>query len=109
MNFVSTTAGKVLAAAALSVFAVGAYAQKTQLSVYTALETDQLKAYKEGFEKAEGEEGSQVAAHSRQQEGRGEKARCQEQARREEGWQGFEEGCKESREKVAKESCEEGS
>jgi len=51
MNFVSTTAGKVLAAAALSVFAVGAYAQKTQLSVYTALETDQLKAYKEGFEK----------------------------------------------------------
>ena len=27
-------------------------AQKTQLSVYTALETDQLKAYKEGFEKA---------------------------------------------------------
>ena len=52
MNFVSTTAGKVLAAAAFSVFAVGAYAQKTQLSVYTALETDQLKAYKEGFEKA---------------------------------------------------------
>ena len=39
MNFVSTTAGKVLAAAAFSVFAVGAYAQKTQLSVYTALES----------------------------------------------------------------------
>jgi hypothetical protein len=64
--------------------------------------------WKEGFEKAQGEEGPQVAAHSRQQDGRGEKARCQEQARREEGRQGFEEGRKESREKVAKESCEEG-
>ena len=52
MKFVSITAGKALAAVALSVFAVSAYAQKTQLSVYTALETDQLKAYKEGFEKA---------------------------------------------------------
>ena len=52
MKFVSITAGKLLAAAALSVFACGAFAQKTQLTVYTALETDQLKAYKEGFEKA---------------------------------------------------------
>ena len=52
MKFVSITAGKLLAAVALSVFAFGAYAQKTQLTVYTALETDQLKAYKEGFEKA---------------------------------------------------------
>ena len=29
-----------------------AAAQKTQLLVYTALETDQLKAYQEGFNKA---------------------------------------------------------
>ncbi|WP_431099385.1 putative 2-aminoethylphosphonate ABC transporter substrate-binding protein [Polaromonas aquatica] len=29
----------------------GAFAQKTQLLVYTALETDQLKAYQEGFNK----------------------------------------------------------
>ena len=29
-----------------------AFAQKTQLLVYTALETDQLKAYQEGFNKA---------------------------------------------------------
>jgi iron(III) transport system substrate-binding protein len=31
----------------------GAMAQKTQLLVYTALETDQLKAYQEGFNKVE--------------------------------------------------------
>ncbi len=31
--------------------AVGAWAQKTQLTVYTALETDQLKAYQEAFNK----------------------------------------------------------
>ena len=36
------------AALALS-FACAAYAQKTQLLVYTALETDQLKAYEQGF------------------------------------------------------------
>ncbi|MBA3506647.1 MAG: putative 2-aminoethylphosphonate ABC transporter substrate-binding protein, partial [Betaproteobacteria bacterium] len=30
-----------------------ALAQKTQLLVYTALETDQLKAYEEGFRKAQ--------------------------------------------------------
>lgn len=51
MKFVSTTARKILAAAALSVTAFGVYAQKTQLTVYTALETDQLKAYQEGFNK----------------------------------------------------------
>jgi iron(III) transport system substrate-binding protein len=33
------------------VFAAAAQAQKTQLLVYTALETDQLKAYQEGFNK----------------------------------------------------------
>jgi iron(III) transport system substrate-binding protein len=43
---------KIAAAAALSAFALGASAQKTQLTVYTALETDQLKAYQTAFEKA---------------------------------------------------------
>jgi iron(III) transport system substrate-binding protein len=37
--------------AGLAVFAAGALAQKTQLLVYTALETDQIKAYQEGFNK----------------------------------------------------------
>jgi iron(III) transport system substrate-binding protein len=40
---------------ALVVFALAtgaAFAQKTELNVYTALETDQLKAYTEGFNKA---------------------------------------------------------
>ncbi len=37
------------AAAALLVVAAGAWAQKTQLLVYTALETDQLKAYEQGL------------------------------------------------------------
>jgi iron(III) transport system substrate-binding protein len=37
--------------AALAVAAGAAFAQKTQLLVYTALETDQLKAYQEGFNK----------------------------------------------------------
>jgi iron(III) transport system substrate-binding protein len=43
-----------LASATLLVLAVAgtAAAQKTQLTVYTALETDQLKAYQEGFQKA---------------------------------------------------------
>ena len=36
----------------LALAATGALAQKTQLLVYTALETDQLKAYQEGFNKA---------------------------------------------------------
>ena len=45
--------GRWLAAAALSALALGAAAQtKTQLTVYTALETDQLKAYQESFQKA---------------------------------------------------------
>jgi len=43
---------KVLAAVAATAFAAGAYAQKTQLLVYTALETDQIKAYEEGFHKS---------------------------------------------------------
>ena len=41
----------ILAAASLSLAAGAALAQKTQLLVYTALETDQLKAYTEGFNK----------------------------------------------------------
>jgi iron(III) transport system substrate-binding protein len=41
-----------LAGATLATVAFGASAQKTQLTVYTALETDQLKAYQAGFEKA---------------------------------------------------------
>ena len=43
-----------LASATLLALAVAgtAAAQKTQLTVYTALETDQLKAYQEGFQKA---------------------------------------------------------
>src|SRR3982751_4155925 len=40
----------LLAAAAL-VGAGAAHAQKTQLLVYTALETDQIKAYQDGFRK----------------------------------------------------------
>ena len=43
---------KALAAAGLLAVAASASAQKTQLLVYTALETDQLKAYQEGFNKA---------------------------------------------------------
>jgi iron(III) transport system substrate-binding protein len=43
----------ILATAAFALLASGpASAQKTQLLVYTALETDQLKAYEEGFYKA---------------------------------------------------------
>ena len=42
---------KTLSLTALLAFAAGASAQKTQLLVYTALETDQLKAYQEGFNK----------------------------------------------------------
>jgi len=40
-----------LLAAALLVVSGGALAQKAQLTVYTALETDQLKAYEAGFNK----------------------------------------------------------
>jgi len=42
---------KALFGAALVALAAGASAQKTQLTVYTALETDQLKAYEAGFTK----------------------------------------------------------
>jgi hypothetical protein len=52
MKLSITAAGRIAAAAVLSVVAFGASAQKTQLTVYTALETDQLKAYQAGFEKA---------------------------------------------------------
>ncbi|HYG55000.1 MAG TPA: putative 2-aminoethylphosphonate ABC transporter substrate-binding protein, partial [Burkholderiales bacterium] len=38
-----------LLCAALALAAFPALAQKTQLLVYTALETDQLKAYEQGF------------------------------------------------------------
>jgi iron(III) transport system substrate-binding protein len=41
-----------VAAVVLAAIAGAAGAQKTQLLVYTALETDQLKAYQEGFNKA---------------------------------------------------------
>jgi iron(III) transport system substrate-binding protein len=37
---------------ALAAAAAGAFAQKTPLLVYTALETDQIKAYQEGFNKS---------------------------------------------------------
>src|SRR6185369_17043809 len=37
--------------AGIALFALSASAQKTQLLVYTALETDQIKAYQEGFNK----------------------------------------------------------
>ncbi len=49
----STRVLKSLFIAALAAFAAGAFAQKTQLLVYTALETDQLKAYQEAFNKVE--------------------------------------------------------
>jgi len=42
----------VLAAVVLAAISTVALAQKTQLLVYTALETDQLKAYEQGFNKA---------------------------------------------------------
>jgi iron(III) transport system substrate-binding protein len=42
---------KALLGAALVAVAAGASAQKTQLTVYTALETDQIKAYETGFNK----------------------------------------------------------
>ncbi|MCE6984771.1 putative 2-aminoethylphosphonate ABC transporter substrate-binding protein, partial [Pseudomonas frederiksbergensis] len=39
-----------LAAAVLTAFSVQAYAADTQLTVYTALEAEQLKSYKQAFE-----------------------------------------------------------
>ena len=41
-----------LAAAVLSAFSFNAFAAKTELTVYTALEAEQLKTYKQAFEKA---------------------------------------------------------
>lgn len=46
-----TRLASLLVPAALALAAGSAVAQKTQLLVYTALETDQLKAYTEGFNK----------------------------------------------------------
>ena len=64
-----------LAAVALCLAAGSALAQKTQLLVYTALETDQLKAYQEGFNKVHPDIETQVGArqhrrHHRQAAGR---------------------------------------
>jgi iron(III) transport system substrate-binding protein len=42
----------IIAALAVALFAAPALAQKTELLVYTALETDQIKAYEEAFKKA---------------------------------------------------------
>lgn len=47
MKFAKSLAAGLLGLA----FVAGAWAQKTQLTVYTALETDQLKAYQEAFNK----------------------------------------------------------
>src|SRR4029453_8457731 len=47
------SAASALALAAIAMLASGpAVAQKTELLVYTALETDQIKAYEEAFKKA---------------------------------------------------------
>ena len=64
-----------LAALTLCLAAGSALAQKTQLLVYTALETDQLKAYQEGFNKVAAGHRDQVGArqhrrHHRQAAGR---------------------------------------
>lgn len=50
--FARTVTRLAAAGAALAMMTVGAFAQKTTLTVYTALENDQLKPYKEAFEKA---------------------------------------------------------
>ena len=52
LSFRRSTLVKTLGLMGLLSFAGLAAAQKTQLLVYTALETDQLKAYQEGFNKA---------------------------------------------------------
>jgi len=52
-RFIHLSAGSLGAvAAALALAALPAAAQKTSLTVYTALETDQLKAYQAAFEKS---------------------------------------------------------
>ena len=53
MNRVFKISFAVLGALVLAAAAGVAGAQKTQLLVYTALETDQLKAYADSFNKAE--------------------------------------------------------
>jgi iron(III) transport system substrate-binding protein len=52
MVYRSKAPGSLLAALVLAAGVSGAAAQKTQLTVYTALETDQLKAYQTAFEKS---------------------------------------------------------
>src|SRR5882672_11210492 len=52
MSYRIKALGRLLAAFGLAAAAFGAAAQETQLTVYTALETDQLKAYQSAFEKA---------------------------------------------------------
>ncbi len=46
-----STLSKSLVVTSLLALSAAAFAQKTQLLVYTALETDQVKAYQEGFNK----------------------------------------------------------
>ncbi len=43
---------RTLSLAALLLYSASAFAQRTELTVYTALETDQLKAYENGFKQA---------------------------------------------------------
>ena len=47
-----STLPKSLVVTSLLALSAAAFAQKTQLLVYTALETDQVKAYQEGFNKS---------------------------------------------------------
>jgi len=53
MRFTPITLANFVTTLLLALAAGSAAAQKTQLLVYTALETDQLKAYQEGFNKVE--------------------------------------------------------
>src|SRR5213083_1777041 len=49
---ISGSLKSVLGAALAVALAGSAFAQKTQLTVYTALETDQIKAYEAGFNRS---------------------------------------------------------
>ena len=51
-----------LAAAVLTAFSLNAFAAKTELTVYTALEAEQLTAYKAAFEKSQPGRRNQVGA-----------------------------------------------
>ena len=51
LSGIAQTLVKAVALGGLLALATGASAQKTQLLVYTALETDQIKAYADGFNK----------------------------------------------------------